>query len=90
LAQLTLSETGYAMPLELWVQAARHGLRLVEMPVPLIYLDEDRSFGGALDQADTRLRYYREVIDRALAVPADGTAGQTSCSAGAADARTCS
>ena len=28
------------MPLELWVQGARLGLRIVEMPVPLIYLDE--------------------------------------------------
>ena len=55
------------MPLELWVQAAAHGLRIREMPVPLIYLDEERSFGGALDAADLRLKYYREVIDRAIA-----------------------
>lgn len=90
LAQLTLSETGYAMPLELWVQAARHELRIVEMPVPLIYLDEDRSFGGMLDQAETRLKYYREVIDRAVAAPVDRAAGQAPCSAGATDVRTCS
>jgi len=66
LAKLNLTETGYAMPLELWVQAAKHGLKISEMPVPLIYLDEERSFGGALDAADTRLEYYREVIDRAV------------------------
>ena len=66
LARLKLTETGYAMPLELWVQAAKHGLRIREMPVPLIYLDEERSFGGALDAADQRLKYYREVIDRAV------------------------
>ena len=66
LAQLTLEETGYAMPLELWVQAACHGLSIEEAPVPLIYLDEERSFGGALDAADIRLEYYRQVIDRAL------------------------
>lgn len=65
LAKLNLTETGYAMPLELWVQAAKHRLRVREMPVPLIYLDEERSFGGALDAADQRLKYYREVIDRA-------------------------
>ena len=35
------------------------GLRIVELPVPLIYLDEKRSFGGALDDADTRLAVYR-------------------------------
>jgi len=66
LAKLNLTETGYAMPLELWVQAAKHGLRIREIPVPLIYLDEDRSFGGALDAADHRLKYYREVISRAI------------------------
>jgi len=26
--------------------------------VPLIYLDEARSFGGAMDQAETRLNIY--------------------------------
>jgi dolichol-phosphate mannosyltransferase len=67
LAKLNLTESGYAMPLELWVQAAWHALRVTEVPVPLIYLDEKRSFGGALDAADLRLKYYREVIDRAVA-----------------------
>jgi len=66
LAELSLGEAGYAMPLELWVQAARHKLRIVEVPVPLIYLDQERSFGGSLDDASTRLGHYREVIDRAL------------------------
>ena len=43
------------MPLELWVQAVAVGLRIVELPVPLIYLDESRSFGGELDDAAQRL-----------------------------------
>ncbi|RIK82653.1 MAG: glycosyltransferase family 2 protein [Planctomycetota bacterium] len=66
LARLALTEDGYAMPLELWVQAAAAKLRIVELPVPLIYLDERRSFGGALDDAERRLAYYREVLDRAM------------------------
>jgi glycosyltransferase involved in cell wall biosynthesis len=65
LGRIELSETGYAMPLELWVRAVRLGLRIVELPVPLVYLDEKRSFGGALDDARTRLAVYREVLDRA-------------------------
>lgn len=65
LARLELSETGYAMPLELWVRAARLGLKVIEMAVPLVYLDEERSFGGALDDAQTRLAVYRQVLDRA-------------------------
>jgi dolichol-phosphate mannosyltransferase len=56
------------MPLELWVEAARAGLSITELPVPLIYLDEDRSFGGALDDGRTRLEYYHLVLDRALAI----------------------
>jgi glycosyltransferase involved in cell wall biosynthesis len=63
LEKLNLTETGYAMPLEVWAQAARLGLRIVELPVPLIYLDEKRSFGGALDDAETRLAVYRGVLE---------------------------
>ena len=55
------------MPLELWVEAAKAGLNIVELPVPLIYLDENRSFGGALDDGGTRLNYYHFVLDRSLA-----------------------
>jgi dolichol-phosphate mannosyltransferase len=67
LARLEITDPGYAMPLELWVQAARLGLKVVELPVPLIYLDESRSFGGSLDDAETRLAVYRDVLRRALA-----------------------
>ncbi len=75
LEQLHVTETGYAMPLEVWVQAAAARLRVVELPVPLLYLDLARSFGGALDDADTRLAYYRRVLDRAEAALAAGSAG---------------
>ncbi len=74
LEALHVTETGYAMPLEVWVQAAAAGLRIVELPVPLVYLDLARSFGGALDDAATRLAYYRSVLDRAEAAVAAGAA----------------
>jgi glycosyltransferase involved in cell wall biosynthesis len=81
LAKIELSETGYAMPLELWVRAAQLGLQIVELPVPLVYLDEKRSFGGALDNADMRLAVYRQVLDRAaetgLADPCSASCGKT-------------
>jgi dolichol-phosphate mannosyltransferase len=67
LARLRIREPGYGMPLELWVQAAHHGLRIVEIPVPLIYLEEERSFGGSLDDGRKRLEYYHRVLDRAIA-----------------------
>ena len=67
LAKLSITDPGYAMPLELWVQAAYLGLRIVEVPVPLIYLDEKRSFGGSLDDGGKRMEYYHQVLDRAIA-----------------------
>jgi dolichol-phosphate mannosyltransferase len=67
LAKFHLTDDGYAMPLELWVQAAHHKLRILEVPVPLVYLEEERSFGGALDDGGTRLEYYHLVLDRAMA-----------------------
>lgn len=67
LTKLDLIEPGYAMPLELWAQAAELGLKIVELPVRLIYLEEERSFGGALDDAEMRLAVYRQVLDRSIA-----------------------
>jgi len=65
-SRLELTEDGYAMPIELWVQAVKHGLKIVELPVPLIYLEEKRAFGGALDNADIRLGVYKAVLERSL------------------------
>jgi glycosyltransferase involved in cell wall biosynthesis len=81
LEALHITETGYAMPLEVWVQAAAAGLRVVELPVPLIYLDLARSFGGALDDAATRLAYYRHVLDRAEAAVVVGAVAGTAAAA---------
>lgn len=67
LPKMDIDETGYAMPLQVWVEAARAGLRVVEIPVPLIYLEEKRSFGGVLDDGGTRMEYYHMVIDRNIA-----------------------
>jgi dolichol-phosphate mannosyltransferase len=66
LARFEITDDGYAMPLQVWVQAAASGLTIVEVPVPLIYLDESRAFGGALDDATYRLNHYRRVLHDAL------------------------
>lgn len=66
LKQLKITDDGYAMPLQLWVEASAAGLRVIEIPVPLIYLDLERSFGGSLDHAETRLAYYNRVLDAAV------------------------
>jgi glycosyltransferase involved in cell wall biosynthesis len=79
LARFQITDNGYAMPLQVWVQAVEHGMTIVEVPVPLIYLDESRAFGGSLDDADYRLKHYRAVFQDALAraglAVAEGCAG---------------
>jgi dolichol-phosphate mannosyltransferase len=65
LARLRITETGWGMPLQLWVQASCLGLRIKEVGVPRIYLDPNRAFGGVLDDAAERLAYYRRVIAEA-------------------------
>jgi dolichol-phosphate mannosyltransferase len=62
LAKLHITETGWGMPLQLWVEAAHLGLRVKEVGVPRLYLDPKRAFGGVLDDAPRRLAYYRRVI----------------------------
>jgi glycosyltransferase involved in cell wall biosynthesis len=60
--RLRITETGWGMPLQLWVQAAFLGLRIKEVGVPRLYLDPNRAFGGMLNDAEERLSYYRRVI----------------------------
>jgi dolichol-phosphate mannosyltransferase len=61
-----ITDDGYAMPLQVWVQAVQHGMSILEVAVPLIYLDEERAFGGALDNSSYRLNHYRQVLQDAL------------------------
>jgi glycosyltransferase involved in cell wall biosynthesis len=63
LDQLHITETGWGMPLQLWVQAARRRLRIKEVAVPRLYLDPNRAFGGMLNDGTERLAHYRAVID---------------------------
>lgn len=67
LRKLSLDENGYAFPLQFWVQAVAHGLRIREIPVKLIYNDPERTFGGPLDVPSSRLDHYRRVFHCELA-----------------------
>ncbi len=62
LPRLTLSEPGYAFPMQFWVQAVAKGLRIREVPVKLIYNDLNRTFGGPLNDPDIRRAHYRRVL----------------------------
>jgi len=67
LARLRITEPGWGMPLQLWIQAACLGLRIKEVGVPRVYLDPNRAFGDMLDDPEERLAYYRRVLSDALA-----------------------
>jgi len=62
LDKLHITERGWGMPLQLWVQAARQELRVKEIGVPRLYLDPNRAFGGVMNDPAERLAYYREVL----------------------------
>lgn len=62
--ELQLDVDGYEFPMQFWVQAAAHGLRITEIPVRLIYNDPTRSFGGPLDNVENRLQSYRSTMHR--------------------------
>jgi dolichol-phosphate mannosyltransferase len=80
LEKLHITEAGWGMPLQLWVQAARGGLRIKEVAIPRVYLDPNRAFGGVLDDAEKRLAYYRGVIAAAEAeCPLPRPAATTPC-----------
>jgi dolichol-phosphate mannosyltransferase len=66
LAAVQPRETGYGMLLEFAVRAWRAGLTMRHLPVPLIYLDPERDFNSEFEDAETRRRYYHDVIDAAL------------------------
>ncbi|MBN2710865.1 MAG: glycosyltransferase family 2 protein [Planctomycetes bacterium] len=67
LHQLEISETGYGMFMQMTIQAARAGISIKELPVPLIYLDDTRNFQGEFDNTRQRLDYYNSIIDGELA-----------------------
>ncbi|QQE10799.1 glycosyltransferase family 2 protein [Planctomycetota bacterium] len=67
LRKMQLDRDGYAIPLQFWVQAKAHGLKVEEVPIRLIYNDPNRSFGAKLDDPEHRIKLYREVWENELA-----------------------
>ncbi len=67
LKEMNLTEYGYGMPLQLWIQAWKSGLQVKEIPVKLIYKDITKQFKGILSSPETRLRYYKNIIEKELA-----------------------
>jgi dolichol-phosphate mannosyltransferase len=64
LARMNLTEMGYAMPLQVWLQAKYLGLSVTERPVSRIYDDPNRRFGGELDNPEVRITLYLDTIEK--------------------------
>jgi len=63
LKKLQLSEPGYGMPLQLWIQAWKSNLSVKEVPVELIYFDH-RVKPDNTSRIFRRYRYYLQIIEK--------------------------
>ncbi len=66
LKKLNLTEHGYGMPLELWMQAWKQGFRITEVPVALIYLDKETEQTSSRRNVFRRYRYYLKIIKKEI------------------------
>lgn len=64
LKKLILTETNYGFPIQLWLRAAKAGLKVVECAVPLIYKDYSRNFNNQFAGRDERLNHYLQVMEK--------------------------
>lgn len=80
--RLELDEAGYAFPLQFWVQCARAGVRVSEIPVRRIYRDANRQFGDGLDEPARRLGHYLSVLLSELRRPVVASAEDGAAVAG--------
>lgn len=67
LRRLRLTEPSYGMPLQVWVQAAYHGLGVRELAVARIYKNPERKFWGGLDDMAARRAYYLRILEAEVA-----------------------
>lgn len=67
LRKFNLTEPSYGMPLQVWIQAAYHGMSVLELPVARIYKNPHRRFWGGLDDTQTRRSYYLRVLEAEVA-----------------------
>lgn len=75
LKKFRLTETGYGMPLQVWIQAWQLELKIKEIKVKLIYNDFYKQFSNGLDNPEIRLEYYRSIIENEINNSRIGYAG---------------
>ncbi len=68
LEKMGLTENGYGMPLQLWIQSWKLGLNIKEIPVKLIYNNPEKCFNGKLDDPTERISYYNKIINNEMGI----------------------
>jgi len=66
LKKLNLTEKGYGLPIQLWIQASKTALKIKEYPVKAIYCDRRRNFKGQFEDSQHRLKYYKQILFKEL------------------------
>ncbi len=66
LKKLKLSEKGYGLPVQFWIQAKKKGLKIKELPVKLIYIDYNRNFCNIFGSPMERYKYYLKIFEKEL------------------------
>jgi dolichol-phosphate mannosyltransferase len=66
LQNLNLTEKGYAWPFQLWIQAARAGLRVKEIPIALIYFQSEEDSQAEPKLIKKTVSYCRWVMQREM------------------------
>jgi dolichol-phosphate mannosyltransferase len=62
LRKISLNETNYGFPIQVWLRAAKAGLTVTECAVPLIYKDHSRNFNNQFASRNERLNHYLQVM----------------------------
>lgn len=62
LDRMRLTVPGYGIPVQFWLQAKYQGLTVREYAIPRIYKNLNRKFGSGLDDPETRLAYYKSIL----------------------------
>ncbi|MBN1657088.1 MAG: glycosyltransferase family 2 protein [Anaerolineae bacterium] len=70
LARLSISEPGYAMPYQVWGQAARLGLTVYELPVSMIYHPTKDAADHDVGSLDSTIEVCSALLLQALSQPA--------------------
>lgn len=66
LNKLNLTEYGYGMPLQLWIQAWKQKLTVREVPVALIYFDQKPYQTSSWSNMFSRYKYYLQTIQKEI------------------------